>query len=188
MTEGLPLVLHVGCGAADPDKLPEHFFTPGQWREIRFDINPDVAPDIIGSMTDMAAVATASMDAVWSSHNLEHVYPHEVPLALAEFRRVLRPGGFALITLPNLRKVAELVAADLLEEPAYTADAGPITPLDMIYGWQRDLARGNHFMAHKTGFTATTLRRALERAGFVEIRVIEDDGFGLWAKAHAAPD
>lgn len=184
MTDGLSLVLHVGCGTADPAKLPKDFFPPGQWRELRYDINPGVAPDMIGSITDISAVASASVDAVWSSHNLEHVFPHEVPLALAEFRRVLRPGGFALITLPDLQQVADLVAADQLEDAVYHSSAGPITPLDMLYGWRADLEQGNHYMAHKTGFTATSLRRALEQAGFPDIRVIRDGKFGLWATAY----
>lgn len=184
MTQELPLVLHVGCGVADPAKLPAQFFVPGQWRELRYDIDPAVAPDIQGSITDMAAVGTASVDAVWSSHNLEHLYPHEVPLALAEFRRVLKPGAFALITLPDLQQVAERVAADELEDAAYQSPLGPVAPIDMIYGWRVALAAGNHFMAHRTGFTARTLRLALERAGFPEVRVIRDGKFTLWATAY----
>ena len=44
----------------------------------------------------------ASVDAVFSSHNIEHLYPHEVPLALKEFMRVLKPDGFVLMTCPDL--------------------------------------------------------------------------------------
>ena len=36
-------------------------------------------------MTDMSMVDSAAVDAVWSSHNLEHLYAHEVPVALGEF-------------------------------------------------------------------------------------------------------
>jgi len=32
----------------------------------------------------MPMVASRSYDAIWSSHNLGHLYAHEVPLALAE--------------------------------------------------------------------------------------------------------
>ena len=41
--------------------------------QIRLDINPAAAPAVIGSMTDMAAVATASVQAVSSSHKIEHL-------------------------------------------------------------------------------------------------------------------
>lgn len=185
MTDGLPVVLHVGCGVADPAKLPEMFFAPGQWRELRYDIDPDVAPDIIGTITDMTNIATASVDAVWSSHNVEHLYPHEVPVALAEFRRVLKPGAFALITLPDLQQVAELVAAGNLEGPAYESPAGPIAAIDILYGWRAPIARGNHYMAHKTGFVQSTLQRAMDDAGFVGTQVLRDGHFALWAKGFA---
>lgn len=179
-------LLHVGCGMADPRKLPPAFFAPGAWREIRFDIDPGVAPDILGSITDMAAVATASVDAVFSAHNLEHLFAHEVPLALREFRRVLRPGGFALITLPDLQRAAELVAQDRLAEPAYLSPAGPIAPLDMIYGHGAAIAAGNPFMAHRTGFTARTLEAALVAARFDAVRVVRDESYALWATATIA--
>lgn len=182
----LRTLLHVGCGLADPCKLPGAFFTPGEWQELRLDIDPGVAPDILASITDMAAVATASCDAVWSAHNLEHLFAHEVPLALREFRRVLCPGGFALVTVPDLQRAAELVAQDRLEEAAYLSPAGAIAPLDMLYGHGAAIAAGNHFMAHRTGFTARRLEGVLVAAGFAIVRVVRDEHFALWATAYMA--
>src|SRR5271168_4915061 len=127
------ICLHVGCGPRDPAGL-HPMFHGADWRELRVDIDPEVEPDIVASMTDLRMIATGTVDAVWSSHNLEHLYPHEVRLALDEFYRVLKSQGIVLITLPDLQKVAELVAADRLEDVAYVSPAGPIAPLDMIYG------------------------------------------------------
>lgn len=180
-------VLHVGCGMADPRKLPPAFFAPDAWREVRLDIDPGVAPDIVATITDMRAVDSASVDAVWSAHNLEHLFAHEVPLALAEFRRVLRPEGFALVTVPDLQRAAELVAQDRLADPAYVSPAGPIAPLDMLFGHGAAIAAGNHFMAHRTGFTARTLEAALCGAGFGAVRVVRDESFALWATAFVGP-
>ena len=129
----------------------------------------------------MGVVETASVDAVWSAHNLEHLAAHEVPLALAEFRRVLRADGFVLATMPDLQQVAELVAADNLEGAAYLSAMGPIAALDMLYGYRPAIAQGNAFMGHRTGFTATTLATHLQRAGFAEVRVQRDGAFALWA-------
>jgi SAM-dependent methyltransferase len=179
-------LLHVGCGVADPRKLPPAFFVPGEWREARLDIDPGVHPDIVASITDMAMVESASFDAVWSAHNLEHLFAHEVPLALAEFRRVLRPGGFALITLPDLQRAAELIAQDRLAEPAYISPAGPISPIDMLFGHRGAIAAGNLFMAHRTGFTPRTLEAALVTARFDSVRVVRDEHYALWATAHVA--
>lgn len=171
-------VLHVGCEVKNPAKLHKQFQS-AEWREVRLDINPDVEPDIIASMTDMGSVEGEQFDAVWSSHNLEHLEAMDVSVALGEFVRVLNPGGFLLITLPDLQKVAELVAQDKLEDPAYDSPAGPIAPIDMIFGHRPSIARGNTFMAHRTGFTATTLKNALERESFERVRV-ERKGFDLW--------
>lgn len=176
-------VLHVGCGAANPAKLPEAFFPPESWSELRLDIDPSVAPDIVASITDMSVVPTASVDAVWSAHNLEHLWSHEVPIALAEFLRVLRPGGFAAMTMPDLQSVAEQIVAGNLEGPAYLSALGPITPLDMLYGFRPALAEGNSFMGHRTGFVASSLGQHLLQAGFAEVRVQRDGGFALWATA-----
>lgn len=178
-----PVVLHVGCGMANPDKLPAAYFPQGVWRELRLDIDPAVAPDIVGSICDMGMLAGASVDAIWSSHNLEHLWPHEVPLALTEFRRVLRPGGFILVTMPDLQQVAALIAAGQLEEPAYVSMLGPVAPLDMLYGFRPALAQGNAYMGHKTGYTATSLAAHLATAGFSQIRVERDGRFALWATA-----
>jgi SAM-dependent methyltransferase len=175
-------VLHVGCGPAHPAKL--HPAVRGQgWREVRLDIDPAVGPDIIASTTDMTAVPTGFADAIWSSHNVEHLYPHEVPIALAEFRRVLKPDGLVLVTLPDLQRVAELIAQDRLEEPAYVSPAGPIAPLDILYGHRPPIAAGNVYMAHRTGFTARTLGQALMRAGFARA-IVQRDGFDLWTVAY----
>src|SRR5271165_5619256 len=153
-------VLNVGCGYPLRQRLHHHFHGP-EWRELRLDADPAVHPDIVCSMTDMSPVAAETIDAVWSSHNLEHLHRHEVPLALGEFIRVLKPHGLLLLTLPDLQQVAELVADDQLEREAYISPSGPITPLDMIFGHTASLACGRMLMAHKTGFTATTLENVL---------------------------
>jgi SAM-dependent methyltransferase len=176
------IVLNVGCGYPSRQALPASF-QGSEWRELRLDIDPSVKPDIVCSIMDMHPVATGSIDAIWSSHNLEHLHRHEVPVALAEFLRVLRAGGELLVTLPDLQRIAEMVASDRLEDEAYRSPSGPITPLDMIYGHTASLARGNHYMAHKSGFTGRTLTRLLMEAGFTA-GTMERNGFSLWARAY----
>lgn len=176
--------LHVGCGAATLKSAPRYFHGP-EWEEVRLDINPDAKPDIVASMLDMSPVASASMDALYSSHNVEHVHPHEVDIVLREFRRVLKPDGLCVVTVPDLQSVAALVAQDCLEDTAYVSPAGPIAPLDILYGHRASMAGGNLFMAHKTGFTAKTLGQALLRAGFAQVSVQRvPAAFALWALAY----
>ena len=175
--------LHVGCGPKRKDQTTRGFATD-EWNEIRFDIDESVQPDVVGTMTDMSAVATESVDALFSSHNIEHLYPHDVPVALAEFSRVIKADGFVVITCPDLVSVCKLVAEDKLTEAAYTSPAGPIAPLDILYGHRPAMARGNLYMAHRCGFTKRTLSADLQAAGFAVVGVVaRPEHFDLWAIA-----
>lgn len=157
--------LHIGCGPKHKEQTTRGF-NSGDWEEVRLDIDEAVAPDIVGSMTDLSAVADASFDALFSSHNIEHLYPHEVPVALGEFHRVLKADGFAVITCPDLQSICALVAEDKLTDQAYDSPAGPIAPIDMLFGHRASVARGNHYMAHRGGFTRKVLSGSLGQAGF----------------------
>ncbi len=55
--------LHVGCGQKRKD-LTTSGFAKGDWKELRFDIDESVEPDYVGTMTDMSAVETSSVDAL----------------------------------------------------------------------------------------------------------------------------
>ena len=157
--------LHVGCGPNYKDKIKG--FNNERWKEVRFDIDETVNPDIIETLTDMNSVETGSMDAVYSSHNIEHIYPHEVPIALKEFYRVLKDDGIVVLTCPDLQRVCEAVVNNKLTETLYKTSGGyPISPIDILYGWRGPLKKGNHYMAHKTGFTYSVLNNELLQAGF----------------------
>lgn len=175
-------LLHVGCGPQTQQNLKG--FGATEWREIRLDINPDVKPDVVGSLTDMSAVADGSVDAVYSAHNIEHLYAHEVPVAMQEFRRVLAPGGMVVLTCPDLQSVCAAVAKNQLLETLYVSPAGPIAALDVLYGFRAEIAAGNTYMAHKCGFTYDTLRKAFHDAGFEQcIGGCRPSAFDLWALA-----
>jgi SAM-dependent methyltransferase len=174
------LVLNVGSGPASRDKLHPAFHGAG-WHEIRLDIDRRVRPSLVASTADLGCLRDRSLDAIWSSHNIEHLFEHDVRSAMAEMARVLRPDGFALITTPDIVKVAAEIAAGRLEETMYLSPAGPISPIDVLFGLRSSIAAGNHFMAHRTGFSAPRLGRLLVEAGFAEARVWDGEGFDLWA-------
>ena len=161
-------VLHVGCGGTP---LPPDF-PPDQWEEVRLDINPDVKPDIVASITDMSCIDDASYEALYSSHNLEHLYAHEVPAALNEFRRVLKPGAQLFVAVPDLQAVAEQVAGGNLTGSLYESPSGPVAAIDILFGFRICIVAGNGHYCHRTGFTADSLLKLLGEAGFREVQVV----------------
>lgn len=174
-------VLDVGAGSATHPRVHAAFVG---WQVVRQDINPNVRPDILGNITNLRGqVADASFDGVWSSHNIEHLHAHEVPVALSEIRRILKPDGFALITCPDLEQVARLLVNGDMERTVYSSPAGPISVMDMMFGHGASIARGNHYMAHNTGFTVDRLGKVLRAAGFTESWVAPGPSIDLWAVA-----
>jgi predicted SAM-dependent methyltransferase len=146
-------VLIAGSG---PGKMKE--WAQSGYKETYLDIEPLTNPDVVASMTDMGDIGDYNV--IFCSHALEHLYPHEVPAALSEFRRVLKPGGVAIIIVPDLEDVKPTM--DRLEN--YPAD-NQVCGLDLYYGDHKEIPNFPH-MAHHSGFVASTLKSALEQAGF----------------------
>lgn len=175
--------LHVGCGNARKSQTVKGFMSD-EWHEIRLDSNPDVAPDVVASMTSMPMIPDGAVKAVFSSHNIEHLLWHQIQEALAEFHRVTDDTGFLVITCPDLQSIARLVMDDKLLDVAYVSPAGPVTPFDMMYGMRSMLAGPEYFMAHRSGFTLKTLLASVQQAGFSSCLGVRREGvFDLWAFA-----
>lgn len=172
-------VLHVGCGT---EKIDPYF---NEWEEIRYDINPGCKPHIVGSILDMKKIEDHSMDAVYTSHVLEHLYAHEAPIALKEMWRVLKPAGMAVVIVPDIQYLGEKIGRGELEDKLYMSDAGPISVCDVLWGYRPALAKGNIYMAHKFGYTKDTLGKRLSAAGFETIKV-RRTGWDLVAQAYVS--
>lgn len=157
-------LLHVGCGHSKKSDLKG--FNNDDWKEIRLDIDEKVNPDIVGSLTDMQSVKTDSIDAIYSAYNIDHIYPHEVPIALNEFYRVLQEDGIVVLRCPDIQKICEVIAQDKLLEPLYQSEVGPVFPIDVLFGNRQQIADGNKFMAKKVGFTYSVLNKTFSEAGF----------------------
>lgn len=190
--EGERVLLHVGCGHANIDSIPLPGFRQSAWREIRFDADQSVLPDIVGTMADMSAVPDGFADAIYSSHGIEHLYWHDVPRALAEFHRTLNSDGFVVITCPDVQAAAQMIAKDRMFETAYLSAAGPITPFDILYSYRPFVAANPEWMSHHCGFTLTTLMAVLREAGFAGVHGLRRvGGFDLWvlaSKSHRTQD
>lgn len=121
-------------------------------------------------MTDMGDIG--EFDSIYCSHALEHLMPHDVGVALGEFLRVLKPGAYAVVAVPDLEDVRPT------EHVLYVSPCGPITGLDLMYGL-RSALKDRPFMAHRNGFTAQTLEAAFQKAGFSTVHVKRMECFNL---------
>ncbi|WP_346016216.1 methyltransferase domain-containing protein [Bradyrhizobium sp. C-145] len=171
MSAKMKRLLNAGSGPGTAQRIARMIVDHG-WEEIRFDIDPDVKPDVLGSILGLSgAFESQSFDAVWSSHVLEHLYAHEIYPTLRQFHQVLKPGGFALIMSPDVESIAQFIVEHGIAAIAYHSPAGPIRPLDMLYGHSRAIEEGRVHMAHRTGFTAERLGNLLLMAGFPTVSV-----------------
>jgi SAM-dependent methyltransferase len=136
------------------------------WRQLRVDLDPEVAPDLLADIVNLSPVPSGMADAVWTAHCVEHLYEHDIPAALSEIRRVLKDDGFACIVVPDLQAVAAYIAQDKMHEVLYVSPAGPVTPHDVVFGFGPALAVGRMTMAHRSGFTPTAMALRLQAAGF----------------------
>ena len=159
-------MLHVGCGGGE---LPGWIVA---LKEVRLDIDPRNEPDIVADMRDLGMIGP--FDCLYCCHALEHLSRDDGLKALGEFRRVLGHGGLAVVIVPDLEGVP------LTGEVLYESEAGPITGLDMFYGHQDSLAAWPQ-MAHRYGYVETTLKAAMQRAGFDSVTTERQPGMNLLA-------
>ncbi len=154
----MPLRLHLGGELAKSG-----------WTVVNAQPSPVV--DVVATVTDLWAFATASAEIVYASHVYEHLSNREVGAALREAARVLMPGGELMVAVPDLE-----VLAKMLTHPALsTADRWHVQR--MIYGGQIDA-----YDFHKSGFTFELLSVALVDAGFADVQRVADFGQrGPWA-------
>lgn len=158
------------------------------WREVRIDLDPNNAPEILADLTDLSAVvADHSASIVYCSHVLEHFHDHDLTTVLSEILRILRPDGAAVLRVPDLMAVMRSLDENDLEKPLYPSPSGPISALDVIYGHRASIREGNLFMAHHTGFTQSSLAGRLLEAGFEEVRTQPGTSYDFCAIATQQP-
>ncbi len=114
--------------------------------------------------------ATASVEAVYSSHMIEHLDRSEARAFLAEVRRVLHPGGVVRVAAPDLSAIAADYAA--------TGDAdGFVAGLHMgldrpagLRGWLKWTVVGPRH--HLWMYDGESLARLLRETGFADVTVM----------------
>lgn len=88
-------VLDIGCG---PFKAFPHFIGVDNLHHAR-EFGWQMQPDIVGDAYDLSLFGDGAIDAVFSSHTLEHL--ENTKDALKEWWRVIKKGGFLVLYLPH---------------------------------------------------------------------------------------
>lgn len=153
------ILLNIGAGKTKLEHLTD-YFTHKDYKEIRVDIG-DCNQHISSSITTLAGVPDNSVDLVYASHVVEHVYWHELPNVFSSIMRVLKSDGSAIIRVPDIGSIAHMIPNELLGT-VYDSSVGPVTPIDMIYGHRGLVHVEGDGMSHKIGFTEKSMMAVLK--------------------------
>ena len=137
-----------------------------------FNIVPGENVEHVGDARDLSRFNDNTFDELYASHVLEHFdYRSEVPAVLLEWKRVLKPDGRILISVPNL---------DVL---CYVFTHPDVTTFDDKYQLMRVMFGGHmdEHDYHQTGFFPELLTWCLASAGFDNIAIV--DTFGIFKDA-----
>lgn len=153
--------LDIGCGEINrSEQFPEH-------QLVRVDLRPECNPDYRCDVRSLP-FGNEEYDLVFTSHVLEHIKREETESVLAEWLRVLKPGGEFVIVVPNI----------LWSLGEVNKENGDIKrALDVLYG-----AQSNEYDFHFNGFWQARLEDTLTSLGLT-IKDTKFEGFNLIVKA-----
>lgn len=129
------------------------------------------------------------VEEIRSIETLEHISWRELDNVLSEWNRILEIGGKITIGVPDCGSMMEMYVnkevcccvkhkpkseADTKAKPdcEYCKGKGKVNPIRWLMAFNGALK--HKYDAHLNTFTKTTLRRALEKAGFKDIKFTND--------------
>lgn len=118
-------------------------------------------PQVLADMRSIP-LPDACADELMCIHGIEHVVVWEGEKAVAEWRRILKPGGLLVIECPDLVKCCRNVL-DGYQVPGKHPDQFG------LWGLYGDDSLQDEFMTHRYAYSPASLRALLRRQGFETI-------------------
>lgn len=145
--------LNVGCGRHVLDG----------WFNVDIQRSPHAkrAPELLSDVRKIN-LPDACADEVMAIHLWEHFHPWECDALLAEWTRLLKPGGLLVLELPDILKCSRNIVEGLT--------AGKDVDQMGMWGLYGDPRSSDPYMAHKWGWTPVTLGKFLKARGYVSIK------------------
>ena len=130
-------------------------------------IQPGEHVDFVGDISDLSQFKIESFEKVYGSHVLEHVRQNDVLKTLTDIRRILKPEGQFLVSVPDWD-----ILCHLFISPWASPDI-KWHAIRMMLGGQVD-----HYDYHYVGFNQTILYDFLRKAGFSN--AVRVESFGIF--------
>lgn len=152
--------LNIGCGGET--RFPE----TDELHWVNIDARTDVGADMVLDARNLTPFPDNSVYKIVSIHMLEHLPRHDAPKALAEWYRVLSPGGELRLEVPNFDlTIKEYLAGD---------EAMQNKRVENVYG--RQFFPGD---AHSWGYNYRRLSRLLITLGYTNIEELKEYSYHI---------
>lgn len=130
---------------------------------VNVDVHDLPGLDYVIDIRDLHVFGDESFDLVRASHVLEHFYVDELEEILAEWNRVLKVGGWMMISVPNF----DTLILRYRRDPGsfdFTRDGFDVAILDQIYGHGFEHPNDDYYK-HTMVYNEKSLRAVLEKIG-----------------------
>lgn len=102
---------------------------------------------------------------VFAAHVVEHFHRWETDAVIAEWKRLLKPGGRLVLELPNIEAAARNLLAGMDDQMC-------------MWGFYGDPSHKDPYMCHPWGFTPRSIEKLLVDGGFKDIRILPPQTHG----------